>query len=170
MYRPITQALARTTRTALRPHHITPLTRLASTTGPSTPEFPDWSRKPPVPDDPTQPDYLPLIQIPRPVRPASEPTETKRARLVYASRKRGILETDLILSTFARDHLGTLTREELIEYDDFLEENDWDIYYWVTGTPGKIVPQRVKEFKVFPRLVEHAKNKGRRILRMPDLD
>ncbi|KAI8918427.1 Flavinator of succinate dehydrogenase-domain-containing protein [Powellomyces hirtus] len=108
------------------------------------------------------------MKIPRPSRP-NEATEQKRARLVWASRKRGILETDLLLSTFAGKHLAGLSREELMEYDDFLEENDWDIYYWITGAEGKIVPERVKALKIFPRLVEHSKNTDRKILRMPDL-
>ncbi|TPX70611.1 hypothetical protein SpCBS45565_g01579 [Spizellomyces sp. 'palustris'] len=135
----------------------------------STSDFPDWSRKPPAPDSTENPDYLPNIAVPRPIRPATEATSTKRARLVYASRKRGILETDLLLSTFAGEQLSELSREELEEYDNLLEENDWDIYYWVTGTEGKIVPERVQQMKVFPKIVEHAKNRGRKILRMPDL-
>ena len=40
-----------------------------------------------------------------------------RARLVYQSRKRGTLESDLLLSTFARDFLGGMSEEELYEYD-----------------------------------------------------
>jgi len=40
-----------------------------------------------------------------------------RARLVYQSRKRGTLESDLLLSTFARDHLETMEEAELREYD-----------------------------------------------------
>lgn len=48
------------------------------------------------------------------------------------SRKRGILESDLVLSTFAAKHLPTMTPAQLTEYDLFLDENDWDIYYWAT--------------------------------------
>lgn len=139
---------------------------LSRTYATASSDVPDWSRKPPSQEDP---DYLPNIAIPRPVRPASEPTDQKRARLVYASRKRGILETDLLLSTFAGEHLAQLTRVELDEYDNLLEENDWDIYYWLTGTEGKIPPPHVKDMHIFPRLVEHAKNKGKKILRMPEL-
>jgi len=40
-----------------------------------------------------------------------------RARLTYQSRKRGTLESDLLLSTFARDHLHSMSTEELREYD-----------------------------------------------------
>jgi len=51
-------------------------------------------------------------------RSADEETETMRARLVYQSRKRGILETDLLLSTFIDSgKLKNMTRAEMEEYD-----------------------------------------------------
>ncbi|KAI0098903.1 Flavinator of succinate dehydrogenase-domain-containing protein [Nemania sp. FL0031] len=67
-----------------------------------------------------------------PLRRVGEDDKTMRARLVYQSRKRGILETDLLLSTFADAYLPTMTREQMADYDLFLDENDWDIYYWAT--------------------------------------
>jgi succinate dehydrogenase assembly factor 2 len=45
---------------------------------------------------------------------------------------KGILETDLILSTFAKDFLPKADIQALKQYDTLLEENDWDIYYWCT--------------------------------------
>lgn len=51
---------------------------------------------------------------------------------VDQSRKRGTLESDLLLSTFADVNLGKMTPSQLQQYDHFLDENDWDIYYWVT--------------------------------------
>lgn len=51
------------------------------------------------------------------------------------SRKRGTLESDLLLSTFADENLGNMTMKQLQQYDVFLDENDWDIYYWVTQEP-----------------------------------
>ena len=51
------------------------------------------------------------------------------------SRKRGTLESDLLLSTFADAHLATMTPHQLRQYDLFLDENDWDIYYWATQEP-----------------------------------
>ena len=58
-------------------------------------------------------DKHPLPPLPR----LNETVETLRARLVYQSRKRGTLESDLLLSTFARDHLSAMTEVELKEYD-----------------------------------------------------
>lgn len=51
------------------------------------------------------------------------------------SRKRGTLESDLLLSTFADANLATMTPKQLQQYDLFLDENDWDIYYWATQEP-----------------------------------
>lgn len=61
----------------------------------------------------TPTDIPPPTPIPRP----NESLTTLRSRLVYQSRKRGTLESDLILSTFARDHLMSFSEPELREYD-----------------------------------------------------
>ncbi len=52
------------------------------------------------------------------------------------SRKRGTLESDLLLSTFADVNLAKMTPSQLQQYDLFLDENDWDIYYWATQEPS----------------------------------
>jgi len=57
------------------------------------------------------------IPPPTPIPRSGESIGTMRARLVYQSRKRGTLESDLLLSTFARDHLGSMDEAELKEYD-----------------------------------------------------
>lgn len=58
-----------------------------------------------------------LLASPHPEARHNEPTETLRKRLVYESRKRGILEMDLILATFAKTHLASMDDRELREYD-----------------------------------------------------
>ncbi|POS80416.1 TPR repeat protein [Diaporthe helianthi] len=67
-----------------------------------------------------------------PLRRTGEDAETMRARLTYQSRKRGTLESDLLLSTFAAAYLPHMSPEQMQQYDRFLDENDWDIYYWAT--------------------------------------
>ncbi|KAB8342946.1 hypothetical protein FH972_022542 [Carpinus fangiana] len=73
-----------------------------------------------------------------PLKRQGESEDTIRARLTYQSRKRGTLESDLLLSTFADAHLGHMTYSQMQSYDTFLDENDWDIYYWATQTPPPI--------------------------------
>ena len=55
--------------------------------------------------------------LPKPIDRSYETPDVTRARLVYQSRKRGILETDLLLSTFAHKHLPTMSVTEMHEYD-----------------------------------------------------
>ncbi|KAF9585127.1 succinate dehydrogenase assembly factor 2 [Lunasporangiospora selenospora] len=117
-----------------------------------------------VEDDVFQTPYTNLPPLPR---DPNEPLETIRARLTYQARKRGILETDLILSTFARENLKSMTIEDCRRFDKFMDEPDWDIYYWVTGK--KDVPERWREDPVFLKIVRHAKNEGRVVRQMPPL-
>lgn len=51
------------------------------------------------------------------------------------SRKRGTLESDLLMSTFAEAHLREMSIPQMAQFDLFLDENDWDIYYWATQEP-----------------------------------
>ncbi|KAJ6627891.1 DUF339-domain-containing protein [Mycena sp. CBHHK59/15] len=94
-------------------------------------------------------------------------TATLRARLVYQSRKRGTLESDLILSTFAREQLQTMDEAELKEYDKLLDEPDWDIYYWATGE--RTPPERWANSPILEKLRVHARNEGKVVRRMPAL-
>ncbi|KAL6712754.1 Succinate dehydrogenase assembly factor 2 mitochondrial [Lecanora helva] len=71
-----------------------------------------------------------------PIRRSGEDANTIRARLLYQSRKRGTLESDLLLSTFADSNLSRMTPKQLEQFDLFLDENDWDIYYWATQEPS----------------------------------
>jgi succinate dehydrogenase assembly factor 2 len=65
----------------------------------------------------------------------NETLEQKRARLLYQSRKRGMLENDLLLSCFAKQYLNDYSADQLDEYDRMINgvSNDWDLFYWATG-------------------------------------
>ncbi|KAI0305493.1 Flavinator of succinate dehydrogenase-domain-containing protein [Multifurca ochricompacta] len=108
-------------------------------------------------------DLPPPEPLPRP----GESIETMRARLVYQSRKRGTLESDLLLSTFAREHLDTMDAEELSEFDKLMDEPDWDIYYWATGK--RTPPERWTYSKLLEKLRVHSRNEGKVVRQMPDL-
>ena len=47
----------------------------------------------------------------------NEDRDTMIARLIYQTRKRGTLETDLILATFAKKELKEMDLEGLKEFD-----------------------------------------------------
>jgi succinate dehydrogenase assembly factor 2 len=94
----------------------------------------------------------------------------------YQSRKRGILECDLILSNFAQQHLNQLTTQQLDAYDQLLDEQDWDLYYWITGDAEHPVPEHILFNTVFQMLQKHVEERryskderGSGMFRMPDL-
>ncbi|WP_422071404.1 succinate dehydrogenase assembly factor 2 [Tranquillimonas rosea] len=62
-----------------------------------------------------------------------EPHETRLKRLRMRSMRRGIKEMDLILAAYADARLHQLGHEALDRYDALLEENDQDLYRWVSG-------------------------------------
>jgi antitoxin CptB len=63
----------------------------------------------------------------------TETRDTRIKRLKMRSWRRGIKEMDLILGGFADAELAGLDGATLDAYERLLEENDWDLYYWVTG-------------------------------------
>lgn len=89
---------------------------------------------------------------------ANEDIEKKRARLLYQSRKRGMLENGVILASFANKYLHKLDAEHLDQYDRLinLPTNDWDIFYWATKT--KPTPPQF-ETPVMELLREHLNSK-----------
>ncbi|XP_043827343.1 succinate dehydrogenase assembly factor 2, mitochondrial-like [Dromiciops gliroides] len=113
-----------------------------------------------------------MLEIPLPPweERTDEPIETKRARLLYESRKRGMLENCILLSLFAKENLHHMTERQLNLYDRLINEpsNDWDIFYWATD--AKPAPE-IFENDVLVMLRDFAKNKNKeQRLRAPDLE
>ncbi|QGX97829.1 succinate dehydrogenase assembly factor 2 [Roseovarius faecimaris] len=63
----------------------------------------------------------------------TETEETRLKRLRMRSMRRGIKEMDIILTRFADARLAAMSSGELDVYERLLEENDQDLYQWVTG-------------------------------------
>jgi antitoxin CptB len=57
----------------------------------------------------------------------------RRKRLLYRSAYTGTKETDLLLGSFARRHLATLTEAQLDTYEALLEIEDPRLYKWISG-------------------------------------
>ncbi|CAG9766688.1 unnamed protein product [Ceutorhynchus assimilis] len=114
------------------------------------------------PEDPT-------ITIPRPLSRENEDLKQRKARLVYQSRKRGMLENDLLLSTFIAKHLDTFTPQQIDTYDKLINgpSNDWDIYYWASEV--KPIPADYNN-DIMQMLKIHCKNLNKESrIRQPDL-
>jgi antitoxin CptB len=59
--------------------------------------------------------------------------DIRRKRLLFRSWHRGTKETDLLLGSFAEQHLAGFTMEQLDRYEALLERDDGDLYDWITG-------------------------------------
>ncbi|GMT11678.1 hypothetical protein PFISCL1PPCAC_2975, partial [Pristionchus fissidentatus] len=77
---------------------------------------------------------------------------TKRARLLYQSKKRGILENDILLGEFAESHLQLMDASTLEEYDKMIngDHMEWDLYYYLSGK--KPAPPEVVDTNAFALL------------------
>ncbi len=58
-----------------------------------------------------------------------------RKKLLYQSWHRGCKETDGVLGPFASHYLPLCNDEEMHHFALLLEEDDWDIWQWLTQ-PG----------------------------------
>lgn len=63
----------------------------------------------------------------------SELREHRLKRMKMRSMRRGIKEMDIILSHFADTRLDGMDEAALDHYDALLNENDQDLYQWVSG-------------------------------------
>ena len=62
-----------------------------------------------------------------------ETYDTRIKRLKMRSMRRGIKEMDIILSAYADNSLAQMSEADITLYDTLLNENDQDLYSWVTG-------------------------------------
>ena len=72
----------------------------------------------------------------------SETYEHRLKRMQMRSMRRGIKEMDIILSAYAETNLASMDSAQLDLYDQLLEENDQDLYQWVTGQA--VAPEPLK--------------------------
>ncbi len=63
----------------------------------------------------------------------TEARDIRIKRMKMRSMRRGIKEMDLILSAYADRYLDAMDVAGLDQYDALLNENDQDLYQWVTG-------------------------------------
>ena len=63
----------------------------------------------------------------------SETSEARLKRLGMRSWRRGTKEMDMILGPYSDARLAGMSEDDLWLYDALLEENDQDLYQWVSG-------------------------------------
>ena len=72
-----------------------------------------------------------------------DPREARLKKLRMRSWRRGMKEMDLILGPYADSALADLADADLDAYERMLDENDQDLYLWVTGAlpcPDRLSP------------------------------
>ena len=69
-----------------------------------------------------------------------ETREIRLKRLRMRSMRRGTKEMDLILGGYSDQHLDGMDAEMLDLYERLLEENDQDLYQWVSGQVAAPAP------------------------------
>ena len=89
--------------------------------------------------------------------PVSEPADTRLRRLRMRAWRRGTKEMDLILGPWADAHLADLPEATLDGFEVLLEENDQDLYAWITGQTA--APPAHAE--LLSRIATHARDRFR---------
>jgi antitoxin CptB len=59
--------------------------------------------------------------------------DVRRRQVLFRAWHRGMREMDLIMGRFADAHIGTLSDEELAEFERLIEVTDRDLLGWITG-------------------------------------
>jgi len=59
--------------------------------------------------------------------------DPRRKRLLFRSWHRGTREADLILGSFANEHLAGFDAAQLDRYEALLERSDPEIFDWLAG-------------------------------------
>lgn len=73
----------------------------------------------------------------------TETPEHRIKRLRMRSMRRGIKEMDIILTAYCDARIEAMSDAEVAQYDALLEENDQDLYQWVSGqapAPDHLAP------------------------------
>jgi succinate dehydrogenase flavin-adding protein (antitoxin of CptAB toxin-antitoxin module) len=86
-------------------------------------------------------------------RLSSSDLEEKRRRMLYHSKQRGWLELDLILGTFAEEHLKKLPEKDVLDYETILEGENPDLFKWLSGQSP--VPEEYRNMHVVDLLLKH---------------
>jgi antitoxin CptB len=87
----------------------------------------------------------------------TESVEIRRKRLLFRSWHRGTREADLLLGPFADRHLAEMTHGELEQFEALLEENDANLYDWISGRAAApphrdgAILRRLMDFRFRPR-------------------
>ncbi len=89
---------------------------------------------------------------------SSDGLDTRRRRILFRSRHRGMREMDLILGRFADAELAGLSETEVDAFEALLDPQDQMVFSWICGTEP--VPAE-HDTDLFRRIIAfHASGRG----------
>lgn len=59
--------------------------------------------------------------------------DVRRKKLKFRAWRRGFREMDLLMGSFADDHIDSFGEKELDEFEALLGIPDWEVYAWLIG-------------------------------------
>lgn len=82
---------------------------------------------------------------------SQEVMDERRRKLKFRAWRRGFREMDLLMGSFADEHLPGLSDDDLSEFERLLATPDWEVYAWLIGQ--KSVPANF-ESALLTRMME----------------
>ena len=61
------------------------------------------------------------------------PLDERRRKLTFRAWRRGFREMDLLMGSFADQHLVLMDEVGLDEFERLLSTPDWEVYAWLIG-------------------------------------
>lgn len=83
---------------------------------------------------------------------SSADLDVRRKQILYRAWHRGMREMDLIMGQFADAEIGTLSDEDVAEFERLIEVTDRDLLGWITGeleTPSNYDTPLFRRLKSF---------------------
>lgn len=59
--------------------------------------------------------------------------EARKRRLLFRANHRGTKEADIMIGSFVAANIDSMSLEDIVWFERFLEENDVDIMTWMLG-------------------------------------
>ncbi len=73
---------------------------------------------------------------------------------IFWHSRRGMLELDLLLVPFVNDVFSNLSHQEQVLYNEFLEEEDQDLFAWLMGSA---IPPNKDYLDLIAKILAHSK-------------
>lgn len=83
-----------------------------------------------------------------------ENQELRKKKILYRSWYRGNKEADKILGFYVRSYINELSESEISELETLLEEQDNDLYNWISG--AKPIPEDLKNNSMMKKIIEYS--------------